>query len=347
MAGIGEHHDLHRLGEVPVDPARDLGERVERVDRLAPGEGQRGADLLEGEAQLREAREGLGALVVGRMGLQHDALVVGRRPRAGPGRGPGEAVDLHGAELHARLDHEPADPAEAAEGVHVGVERGAGGLGARGRDAVLAGAGAAGGRDLGADDEEEAVGGDRLGRRAGERGGAGDGLVVGQLGGLARAALGAVEVDLGEAGLGIGADHGVGLGHGLLRREVPPGLGAEVVAAEDDRRAVEPGLVGEPVDHGHEVRGRLAGVAAVLVHLVRGRLDHQGAAEGAGEAQRGLDHLRVGGADRGDGGARARAAAGDDVLEDGAHGVTGCRRTPWTTRLRVPWPSKGSSTLKA
>ena len=50
----------------------------------------------------------------------------------------------------------------------MGVERGAGGLGPGGRDAVLARAGAAGGRDLGADDEEEAVGGDGLHGGAGE-----------------------------------------------------------------------------------------------------------------------------------------------------------------------------------
>ena len=97
---------------------------------------------------------------------------------------------------------------------------------------------AAGDGDLGADDVDGRGVGVGLGG-GGEVGGAGGGGGVGEGGGFAGAAHGGVEVELGEAGAGVGLDHGVGAEHRLRGGEVLPRVGAEVVAAEDEVGARE------------------------------------------------------------------------------------------------------------
>ena len=55
-----------------------------------------------------------------------------------------------------------------------------------------------------------------------------------------------------------------------------PGAGAQVVAAQHQRSGWKPLPPASRLDEGGEVRRRHAGVAAVLVDLVAGRLDEQG-----------------------------------------------------------------------
>jgi hypothetical protein len=152
--------------------------------------------------------------------------------------------------------------------------------------AVVGGARAAGGRDFGADDEEEfaRVGGVFQGG-GGQGGGAGSGDFVGELRGFSGAAFGAVEVDLGEACGGVVGDHTVGFGHGVGGKEFAPGLRAKVVAAEEDATGVHLGAGCYAIDKADKIGGRQTGVAAVLVDLVRRRLDDDGLVQAFGQGE--------------------------------------------------------------
>src|SRR5437868_739866 len=52
-----------------------------------------------------------------------------------------------------------------------------------------------------------------------------------------------------------------------------PRVRPEMVAAEHDARGIEPDALGDAAHEGHEIHGRHARVAAVLVDLVAGRLE--------------------------------------------------------------------------
>src|SRR5690606_38276088 len=112
----------------------------------------------------------------------------------------------------------------------------------------------------------------------------------------------------------------LGLGYRLFRVQRGPRVGAEVVAAEHDPRRVEADLGGDAVDECDEVGRGHAGVAAVLVDLVAGRLEQdEGQAGALRMAQRGLDDDGVGRADRGHAAGDALLVARDQVLEN-VHG---------------------------
>src|SRR3954468_16576161 len=116
--------------------------------------------------------------------------------------------------------------------------------------------GATGYRDLGADDIDRlrSVSSWQSGFcRCGQARGTGSRLVVLQRHRLALAAHGAVEVQLAESRGRKGADHHLGLFHRLLGGEALPGVGAEVVAAEDDALDWEAVLGGDPLDEVAEV----------------------------------------------------------------------------------------------
>ena len=72
-----------------------------------------------------------------------------------------------------------------------------------------------------------------------------------------------------------GADHHLGLLRRLLGGEALPGVGAEVVAGEDDALGGEAVLVGDPLDEVAEVLRGHARITAILVDLVAGSLDQQ------------------------------------------------------------------------
>ncbi len=107
-------------------------------------------------------------------------------------------------------------------------------------------------------------------------------------------------MQLGEPRRRIGGDHRLGLFHGVIGRQVLPRVRAQVVAAEDDARCVAAGALGRLGDEAAKVVGRHAGIAAILVDLVAGRLDQGRVPEVAGEAERRLDDHGMGGTDRGD-----------------------------------------------
>ena len=120
---------------------------------------------------------------------------------------------------------------------------------------------------------------------------------------LALAAHARVEVDLLVAGGDVGGHHGFGLGQGILGRQVPPRVGAEVVAAEDHPfTAREPDPVGNAVDLVTEGGRGQARVTTLVVDLVASRLDQDRCPLGGRLAQGRLDHRRVRGAHRGDAG---------------------------------------------
>lgn len=93
---------------------------------------------------------------------------------------------------------------------------------------------------------------------------------------FAGAAHACIEMQLGEAGPRIGLDHRHGLGHGAFRWQMFPRVWAKVVAAEDDPLLREGDAVGDAGDETGEIGGRHAGIAAVLIDLVAGRLNQQG-----------------------------------------------------------------------
>ena len=127
---------------------------------------------------------------------------------------------------------------------------------------------------------------------------------------------------LGEAGPHKGVDHGFGLAKRLFGRQRLPGVGAEVVAAEDQPARLE---TDPPRDAGHEIaeaRRRHASIAAVLVDLVAGRLDQNRGAVGHALQQGGFDGEGVGRADRRDADARAGMTETGKIRDGvGGHGV--------------------------
>ena len=172
-----------------------------------------------------------------------------------------------------------------------------------------------------------------------ERSGAPGGDLVGERGALSGAAHAGVEMQLGKAGPGVGVDHRLRAPHGLVRGETLPGIGAQMIAPEDDAGGIEADPRRNRLDKGAEVRRGHAGVAALLVHLVAGRLD-QGAPSAARRLQqRRFDDQGMRRADRRDAGlavgqARAdegRRAAHCACLEDRAD-----RKASSSARLAAP-----------
>ena len=202
------------------------------------------------------------------MRLKADAIVMADRGAQAGVAGERQVMHGHGCKFDTGLHDETADVADVGKGRHMRVERSARGLRRGGGDiGVVIVARTAGGRDFGADDIEE-IGVCGVTADAPKVGGAGHGDAVVELGGLSCAAFGAVEVDLGEAGLHIVAHEEARLGHCLIGGEAAPDLWPEVIAAKDDAGAVGFRLVGEGVDEGDEIGGGHAGVAAVLIDLI-------------------------------------------------------------------------------
>ena len=166
---------------------------------------------------------------------------------------------------------------------------------------------------------------------------------------LAGAAHRRVEVQLGEAGPGVGLDHHPRLGHGGLGAEALPGVGAEMVAAEDDAIEGKADAAGDGLDEVAEVGRRHAGIAAVLVDLVAGGLDQHRQAEPVGVAHGRLDDQRVRRTDRRNAfGAGARPPGGDVlqyVLGHLAYLV--CAAIRASSSARVEAPSMGPDAVTA
>jgi hypothetical protein len=184
-------------------------------------------------------------------------------------------------------------------------------------------------RDLGPDHVDGqwgtggALGGSGL-RSGGQlRGPLGGDLVRERTAGVVRAAHARVEVDLLVAGEHVLPHHLGGALHrrrrAVLRRER---MWPQVIAAEHQALRGQSGVRREPRDERHELLRLDAGVAAILVDLVRGRLDQHARAVGERLLERRLEHERVRRADRRDPARHAALLLAHDV---GQHGAAACR----------------------
>lgn len=336
LAGVGEHGGFDDVGE-----RRALGggdelrfDGGEGEEGFAHGKGEGWADLEDGEAVVDEVGVGLGALVVGGVGFKDKA--VGRLEEAGEIAGffGGVVDDSVVVELDAGLDDQADDArpccteTAGVKGFAVDAEGfGGGGRGGDG-EALHAFRGAAGDGDLGADDVHgRGTGGGVFGGFA-EIGGAGGDELLGEWGGVVGAGHAGVEMELAEAGGCVLSDHDLCGGHGFGGSGLLPGIGAEVIATEEDAFGGKTELCGNVEDEPAEVGGLHAGVAAVLVDLVGGGFDEDWAAVVEGLPNGGADDPGVGGTDGVDAaGGVGRVEECEVVLKPGGHvwgGSPGC-----------------------
>ena len=217
-------------------------------------------------------------LKVGRMGLEHDARNVqhGRAQRRRFRRVVGEHLGV--AHVDPGLNHERDDFADRLgdpslrEGRTMELERSPRGFGSGHRQRVERLRLAARNGNLGPDNIDEVPpGGGFLRDGAEVRRAFGDRSF--RQAAIVRAAHARVEMNLGEAGFDIGPHHVARFAQRFVRRPALPGIGPEMIAAEDDPGEVDAFLAGQAFDESPEGSGRHAGVAAVLVHLVAGGLD--------------------------------------------------------------------------
>ena len=98
-------------------------------------------------------------------------------------------------------------------------------------------------------------------------------------------------MDLAEAGADVVLDQHLGPRHRRFGGQRLPGIGTEMVAAEKNAIPGEAGAIRNAMDKVTEVRRLHAGIAAVLIDLVRGRLDQRERRAGPpGMEKRRLDH---------------------------------------------------------
>ena len=110
-------------------------------------------------------------------------------------------------------------------------------------------------------------------RHLSQSGGALGGDFVRQGRRLTGASHAGVEMQLGEAGPGVGLDHRLGPLHRLIGRQMLPWIGTEMIAAEDHSGGIKADARRDTLHESAEISGRHAGIAALLVDLVAGRLD--------------------------------------------------------------------------
>jgi hypothetical protein len=147
---------------------------------------------------------------------------------------------------------------------------------------------------------------------------AGRHLVAERLG-LAQTPHAGIEMDLGKASRDIFRDHGFSLRQRGFRRQRPPRIRAEMVAAENQARRIELHPFGDAEHEIAKVGRPHSRIAAVLVDLVAGRLDEHWAVVIAPVPQRSFDDDRMCGADRRYAGIAADAAQGGKLGDNCAH----------------------------
>ena len=139
--------------------------------------------------------------------------------------------------------------------------------------------------------------------------------------GVAGAGHAGVEMDLGEAGFGVGAHHRLRLGHRRLGRLVPPRIGAKMITAEDQALGGQAACGDQSQDEVAKL-GRLhPGVAALLVDLVTCSLHQQRPAVLDRPVDAGFEHHGMGRAHRADALSIPGAIGVDDGAQD-AHGLS-------------------------
>ena len=270
--------------------------------------------------------QGRFALVVGGMGFEHEARLLGDEGRQFGGGIRIVMLDAALVEIDARLHHHGDDAAPGAmqlvvqEGAAVHVQRAARGLRAGDGASLRQRCFTAGYRHFRADhvDGRREAGGSRrrFGDEAQARRAGGHGFIV-ELQWIVGTAHAAIEVDFMETGRRIRGDQGLGVGHGGGRIEVLPGVRAKMVAAQHQAAGGET-LFARQCQHGvAENCRRHARVAAELVDLVRGRFDQQHGVVLAGHAHGGAQHARVAAAHGVQSHAFAAAVRLDHLLDRG------------------------------
>jgi hypothetical protein len=131
-------------------------------------------------------------------------------------------------------------------------------------------------RHLGADDIYRRFPSRSLGRSLGgggkPSGAFGHDLVI-ERWGISATRHAGIEMDLGKTGGDVVGDHCSGAAQRHRGRKVLPWIGTEMVAPENEPSRIEPDFAGDRFDEADEVGGPHAGIAALLVDLVTGRLD--------------------------------------------------------------------------
>src|SRR5271166_551281 len=240
MDGVVVHRllqDGEHLGRPGCDES--ILDRRHSDNGFAKSKAQRRADFQNCEMRCDKVGErGLG-LKVGRMGLEDDARnAQDRRAQRRRFRlGVGEHLRI--AHIDPGLNHQRDDFAYRIanpffyEGRAMEIERSSGGLGSSHRQRVERLGLAPRNGNLRPDGIDEVPAGVRRFRDGAERRRAfGDRLF--RQGAVVRAWHAGVEMNLGKAGLDIGPHHVAGLTHGVHHGLAFPGIGSEMIAAQDD-----------------------------------------------------------------------------------------------------------------
>ena len=127
-------------------------------------------------------------------------------------------------------------------------------------------------------------------------------------------------MQLGEAGPGIAFDHCFGPLHSLICGQMLPWIGTKMITSKDHSGGVKTDARGDAVDEAAKIGGRHAGVAALLVDLVTGRLDEDALARAKRKRQSGLYDDGMGGANRCDTGSAVSQPFAHERREEPSHG---------------------------
>ena len=138
------------------------------------------------------------------------------------------------------------------------------------------------------------------------------GHLVSQCRWLASASHAGVEMQLGKARSAVIFYHCLSPLHRLVCGQMLPRIGAKMIAAENDPGGVKTDARRDTFHEIAEIGGRHAGVAALLVDLIAGRLDENSLARAKRQRQGGFDDEGMGGANRSD----ARPTAGQPLAHE-------------------------------
>ncbi len=272
-----------------------------------------------------------GLLIVGRMGLKHEVGLAHNALAELSSLVPVVVDDLVVIELHARLHYQAHNPGPdtlktlACKSAAMGLESYTHCRRTRDRQGSQVFRGAARYRNLGADDVHGCFTThftpDFLRDGAKIRGPRGHHRIL-QRRWITRARHRAIQVNLTEPRLDVGRYHLPGPLHRNRRRLRGPGVGTQVIAAQQESLQRKRDSLRDPRHVFAKVRGQHSRVAAELVHLVGSRLDQYRLPACLRLPQGRLDHNRVSGANGVDADAAPRLVLAD-YIEECFH--SGCR----------------------
>src|SRR6516225_1758429 len=306
-------------------------DRVKTPERLAQRKCESRPDLEDREMIAHQRRERGARLIVGGMGfeyqttasLDHDA----QRTRLLRCIGDDLAMVEFDSGLRHQRDHPRPGLREAGlrELRAMGVDGRARIFGRRDGKRVQLLRSPARRGDLGADDIDRRL---PLSTRMGALGGcaqtrrAGGDRLAGKGRAIVRTRHRAIEMDLAEACGHIILDQCLRARHGSFCAQGLPDVGTEVATAENNAMAIKAEAIRDAMDEVAEAHRRHAGIAALLIDLVRGRFDQrERRARTPGVKQRRLDHQRMRGAHGKHAAGLARLVP-RDAIDNGPHAVS-------------------------